>query len=272
MLRSVPNRAEPLAWNQLGEPPKRSSATDGSRSNKGARRKQVAGSKKATSRKLSPEGIVATAMRVADTDGLDAVTIRRLASDLNVKPMSLYVHIATKDDLLALMMDEVVGEMLIDKPLPDDWRAALSEIARKSHAAYAAHPWVLEAFARGSRLGPNALQHARQQSRAVSGMGLPAEDVWMIVAIIDDFVIGNAQRVATRVPELSLEHLLSPGDLAVSPELVALPAASRAGVADKRFEIGLEGFLDMIEARLLAPGPKRQSSRARKPRTLRTAS
>jgi AcrR family transcriptional regulator len=212
---------------------------------------------------------VAGAIRIADADGLDAVTVRRLAAELGTRPTSLYAHIASKADLLALMMDEVVGMMLVERPLPEDWREALSQIARRSHAAYAAHPWVLQAYARGARLGPNALQHARQQARAVSGMGVPAEEVWTIVAIVDDFVIGNAHRVTTRGSPPNLEHLLSPGDLAVSPELTALPIASLAQTATQRFEIGLEAFLDVVELRFANPGP--QAGVRRRPSAQRQA-
>lgn len=252
----MPKRATPLAWN-----PQDGSARDARSRARPPER----------SRKLTRQAIVHAAVRLADSDGLHAVTIRRLAAELDVKPMSLYVHIATKDDLLALMMDEVVGEMLIDKPLPANWRDALRASAKKAHAAYASHPWVLEAFARGSVLGPNALQQARQEARALAGMGLPAQDVWMIVATVGDFVIGNAHRVATRGTRRGFEHLLSPGDLAVSPELAALPTASSAPVAKQRFEIGLEALLDGLESRYLAsPQETGRTGRARKPRASRT--
>jgi hypothetical protein len=84
-------------------------------------------------------------------------------------------------------------------------------------------------------------------------MGVPAEEVWTIVAIVDDFVIGNAHRVTTRGSPPNLEHLLSPGDLAVSPELTALPIASLAQTASERFEIGLEAFLDVVQLRFVNP-------------------
>lgn len=220
--------------------------------------------------KLTQRRIVGAAIRLADADGLDAVTIRRLASELDVKPMSLYVHIATKDDLLALMMDEVVGMMLIEKPLSENWREALAEIAKREHAAYRAHPWVLEAFARGPRMGPNTLQHARQQARAVTGLGLSSSDVWTLIGILDDFVVGNATRIATRGSPEALEHLLSPGDLAVSPELAALRTADLAQASLERFEIGLATFLDVVERRFLSSPPARgQAGRTRKPRASR---
>jgi len=192
--------------------------------------------------------------------------MRRLAAELGTRPTSLYAHIASKADLLALMMDEVVGMMLVDRPLPDDWREALSQIARRSHAAYAAHPWVLQAFASGARLGPNALQHAKQHARAVSALRLEAGDVWAVVAIVDDFVIGNAMRIATRGSPPKLDRLLAPGDLAISPELADWQGKDLTRAAHERFEIGLEAFLDALELRFVSRGaragvPRRPSTR-----------
>jgi AcrR family transcriptional regulator len=244
----VPNRAVPPASNRDEEPTNRR----GPRGRSGTPKR---------SQRLTPEVIVAGAIRVADADGLDAVTVRRLADELGSRPATLYRHVASKADLLALMMDRVVGEMLVDKPLPEDWREALGEIARNAHGAYAAHPWVLQAWARGARLGPNALQHARQQARAVSPIGVPAEEVWTIIAIVDDFVIGNAHRVVTRGSPRRLEHLLSPGDLAVSPELAALPKASRASAAKQRFEIGLQALLDGVEAQFVTQPAQARADR-----------
>jgi len=249
----VTNRATPIAWNRDREP----SDADAGQTGRATRKR---------SRGLSREKIVAGAIGLADAKGLDCVTIRRLAAELNTRPSSLYAHIASKADLLALMMDEVVGMMLVERPLPEDWRKALTQIAQRSHAAYAAHPWVLQAFARGARLGPNAIQHARQQARAVSDMGVPTDTVWTIVAIVDDFVIGNAHRVVTRGSPPKLEHLLSPGDLAVSPELAALPTASSAHTAKKRFEIGLETLLDAVELRFANQGDKPGKARRANPR------
>jgi AcrR family transcriptional regulator len=255
-IPEVSNRATPLSWNRDQEPDK----------HQGARGRPQTSRR---SRGLTPEAIVKGAIKLADGEGLDAVTMRRLAAALDTRPTSLYAHIASKADLLALMMDEVVGMMLVDRPLPEDWREALSQIARRSHAAYAAHPWVLAAFARGSRLGPNALQHAKQHARAVSTLKLKPADVWSVVAIIDDFVIGNAMRIATRGSPPKLERLLAPGDLAISPELAEWQGKDLARVAQERFEVGLEAFLDAVELRFVNPrvraGGRQRPSAQRQP-------
>src|SRR4051794_41896312 len=93
---------------------------------------------------LSRDGIVAAALSLADAEGLDAVSIRRVAAALGARPMSLYTHIAAKDDLVDLMADAVVGEVLIDDP-PAAWRGALRVMAGRSWRAFVAPPRLLPA-------------------------------------------------------------------------------------------------------------------------------
>src|SRR6185503_20100843 len=80
---------------------------------------------------LSQDTILDAAIKIAETDGLDAVSIRRVATELGVRAMSLYTYIERKDDLLDLMADKVVEGILIEGELPDDWREAISMIARR---------------------------------------------------------------------------------------------------------------------------------------------
>ncbi|MFE7719321.1 TetR/AcrR family transcriptional regulator [Nocardia rhizosphaerihabitans] len=94
----------------------------------------------ATSKFLSAERIAATAVAVADADGLDAITMRRLATELGVAPMAAYRHVANKDEVLELMVDLVYGE--IDLPAGTEWRATLRELALAVHALILRHPWL----------------------------------------------------------------------------------------------------------------------------------
>jgi AcrR family transcriptional regulator len=194
---------------------------------------------------------VAGAIRVADADGLDAVTMRRLAGELGTRPTSLYAHVASKADLLELMANELVGMMLVDKPLADDWREALRELSRRVHAVFVAHPWTAQVLARRPRMGPNAVRRAKQLARAVDGLRLGPAEVWTLLAIVDDYVMGNALRVATGANDRGADSAITSGDLVEFPELAALPNSRLIRSHIERFEIGLEVMLDGIERHFL---------------------
>jgi DNA-binding transcriptional regulator YhcF (GntR family) len=119
------------------------------------------------------EQVVRTAIAIADTEGLDALSMRRLASALGVGPMSLYRHVASKDDLIALMTDEVFGERELPDPGPDGWRAKLGLISRLHWDLCRRHLWLprVISFTR-PMLVPNALAHTEWTLRALDGLGL----------------------------------------------------------------------------------------------------
>src|SRR5689334_3793347 len=129
-------------------------------------------------------------MRLADSDGLEAVSIRRVAAEIDARAMSLYDHFASKQDLLASMVDEGIGEILASEPLPSDWREAVAVSARRMYAAYARHPWMLFVHTERARPGPNGVKVAKQMARALANLPLAHEDVWQVQGIVNDYVIG----------------------------------------------------------------------------------
>src|ERR1700760_1242883 len=109
---------------------------------------------------LSRETIVAAAIEIADTEGLEAGSIRRLATKLGARAMSLYSHIERKGDLIDLMVDEVMGGAILpDGPPLDDWREGLRQIAQRTRESTRAHPWMIAAAFRRPFLRPHALRH-----------------------------------------------------------------------------------------------------------------
>jgi len=196
---------------------------------------------------LTRTTIVRAAIEIADRDGLDAVSIRRVAAKLGARPMSLYTHIASKDDLLDLMLNEVVAEALVPEPLPDAWREALREIARYSYRAFVAHPWTLEAFGRGARVGPNVLRHAEESAAAVAPLALEPEDAWRVLGIVDDYTLGCAVRTAT-FGQTAVEERFPVVDPGEHPELARMGYPTVMEAPDA-FEIGLETVLDGVERR-----------------------
>ena len=205
--------------------------------------------------RLSPEAIVEAAIRLADAKGLEAVSIRRVAAELDARAMSLYDHFASKRELLASMTDEVVGEMLVSQPLPDGWREAVAVSARTMFAAYARHPWAIFVAAERLGPGPNAVKLAKQMARALATLPLEHGDVWQVQGIVNDYVIGYSFRtVASPNPEY-MEMAIAPTDIVEFPELAALPDNLRTRSSIERFELGLQTVFDGIEQRFLdSPG------------------
>jgi AcrR family transcriptional regulator len=203
--------------------------------------------------RLSPEAIVAVAIGLADAEGLDAVSIRRVAAELDARAMSLYDHFASKNELLAKMTDEVVGEMLVSKPLPEAWREAVAVSARRMYAAYARHPWAI--FVAAERLSPghNSVKLAKQMARGVATLPLEQGDVWQVQGVVNDYVIGYSFRtVASPSPE-DMETAIAATDIVEFPELAALPDNLRTRASIERFDLGLQTVLDGVERRFLEP-------------------
>jgi AcrR family transcriptional regulator len=201
---------------------------------------------------LTRADVVGAALDIADADGLEAVSIRRVAGELGVRPMALYTHIASKDDLVALMLHEMSGRLLVPEPLPDDWRAALRLIARRAYDAYVQHAWALQAFGRGTRVGPNMLRRAEQSAAAVAGLDLAPADAWIALSIVHDWTIGHALHVVTLQQDSELEGQLSSADPADFPRMSRVFGVGRAASRDTVFDVALEAVLDGIERRFLA--------------------
>ncbi|EIV93376.1 TetR/AcrR family transcriptional regulator [Frankia sp. QA3] len=140
--------------------------------------------------RLTREAIVDAAVAMADAEGLEAVSIRRVAAALDARPMSLYSHFDRKDDLLALMNDQVAAEVIVPEPLPADWRDALRAIAHRTRDSSLRHPWVLQTLACQPRLGPNALRHAEQSAAAVSTLPLPPRRRVALLRAVDTYTLG----------------------------------------------------------------------------------
>jgi AcrR family transcriptional regulator len=140
---------------------------------------------------LSRAAIVAAAIEIADSDGLEAVSIRRIATKLDARPMSLYSHIERKGDLIDLMVDEAMGgAVLPEYPPPDDWREGLRQIAERTRETARAHPWMIATAFRRPFIGPNALRHIDQSLGAVSSLPLAPERKRAVLLAVDTYTLG----------------------------------------------------------------------------------
>ncbi|MFD4655447.1 TetR/AcrR family transcriptional regulator [Kitasatospora sp. NPDC058444] len=223
---------------------------------------------------LSRERIVAAALRLIDDEGLDALSTRRLATELSVSGPSLYNHFATKDELLDAVVDSVIGEVDLsmfgtsdgaaglaeadasagtagsaeaDASTGTAWPEALRDWARSYRAALAAHPNIVPVLAQGPGRRPNALRLADAVFGHLVESGWPRGQATRIGALMRYFVTGSAlASFAAGFPADAEVY-----DAADYPHLgEAHRLAGHRGTVDEgAFETGLEALLDGLALR-----------------------
>ncbi|MGW8355146.1 TetR/AcrR family transcriptional regulator C-terminal domain-containing protein [Streptomyces wedmorensis] len=126
---------------------------------------------------LSRERLVAASLELADAEGLNALTMRRVATALGVSTMTLYRHVPGKAELVRLMTDAACGEVPLG-PVPADWRTGLEQGARWLRAVYRRHRWMAHAMASFTRpvATPNAMAYTEWVLRSLRGTRLSAAD------------------------------------------------------------------------------------------------
>jgi len=134
--------------------------------------------------------IAAAAVELADNEGLEAVSMRRVAAKLGVGAASLYRYLESKDELYDLMVDRVEGEDGPPPPLTGDWRADLGDLAHKTRGAIHRHPWMANLAAGRPTFGPNSLAWAEHGLAAVDGLGLSIDEMLVAGEILQAFVRG----------------------------------------------------------------------------------
>lgn len=204
-------------------------------------------------RSLTRDQVVDAAVRLLDAEGYQALSMRRVAQELGVGTMSIYWHVADRDELLDLVVDRVVSTQLLDE-VPADWRTALSMIAHGALRMYEENPWILDAGPRPT-LGEVILEHVEQSIAATSGMGLPFSERMAAVAVLDDYVLGYVLNRHVRggpdgPPPLSptARARVDSGDFPFYAEAVSSPGAQEEYEAAQGFEAGLTIVLDGIAA------------------------
>jgi AcrR family transcriptional regulator len=235
-----------------------SSDRSDNRRDRAAERRQRGRARTRTRRALDTDAIVDTGLRIADTEGVDAVSMRRIASELGVGTMSLYHHVTDKEELLELMSDAISADLLVPGEILGDWREALRAIARRTHAAFLRHPWLLDTAGRRPLVTPNALRHVEQSVAVVASLDVDRETAIAMVMATDDYTIGHVfrrLRIGTgERPDASEEDRARVRELLATGEFphVARVFADEEEIAPPpdTFETGLEWLFDGIQARL----------------------
>lgn len=220
--------------------------------------------------RFSRDQIAAAALAIADAEGFEAVTMRRIARALGAGTMSLYRYIKTRTDLLALIDDALLGESLVPGDLPADWKQAIAAVARQSRQTFLRHPWAIQvlqgiAAARGAMPGPNAMRHFEQSLAALATAPFSTTAKLDLLAIVDDYVYGHilraaelTERLRTGTPDPGADpaRQFAEAQLATGsfPHLAALAGGAAAWAPagqdriDERFERGLRLLIEGIAA------------------------
>ncbi|MFJ3215441.1 TetR/AcrR family transcriptional regulator [Kitasatospora sp. NPDC086801] len=157
---------------------------------------------------LTPHRIAEAAVAIADAEGLDAVTMRRLATTLGVAPMAAYRYVSGKDELIDLMVDFVYGELPLDAPATG-WRDTMHTLALHLRAMNLAHPWIVRAAA--LPLTPNQLAIPERAFAALADHGLDADTTMAVFRTVIGYVQGSvAAEIALHT--LQRDHGWSDGD------------------------------------------------------------
>ena len=192
--------------------------------------------------KLTREKIAATALAIADKEGFTAVSMRRVAQELQVGTMSLYYYVKTKDDLIAAMDDALMGEALLPS-LPKDWRRAMMEIAKRTHAVFIRHPWALVGML-SAPPGLNAMRHMEQCLEALAETSMTPKQKMTLLAMVDDFVFGHALREAASDATIDIEFAAAQLATGAFPRLAEMFSGGRIEAHKGRFDQGLLALLD----------------------------
>jgi AcrR family transcriptional regulator len=137
---------------------------------------------------LSRERVLLAGMALADEGGIDGLTMRKLADELGVKAMSLYNHVANKDDLLDGMVDAVWGEIVL--PEADvDWKVKVRQLATSAHEALLRHPWASTLHSRQDP-GPKRFRYGDSLLGSFRDAGFSKEVTYDAYHIIESYILG----------------------------------------------------------------------------------
>ena len=210
---------------------------------------------------LSAEAVIETALRLVDRDGLDALSMRRVAQELGTGAASLYAYFANKDELLEHLLDRVVGEI----PLPvagdqadpaEAWTAVVKRSCWDSRAVFLAHRDLVKVARANIPVGPNSLRYTEAMLAVLRGAGIPDKiAAWgmdqMSLVIVADAVESAIHASHGRQTEADAEPYLAQvreyfGALPAErfPNLVAMAQAMTEGSGDERFAFAIDLMVD----------------------------
>ncbi|MEV5310705.1 TetR/AcrR family transcriptional regulator C-terminal domain-containing protein [Streptomyces sp. NPDC052610] len=216
---------------------------------------------------LSRAVIVREAVAMLDAEGVEALSMRKLAARLNAGATSLYRHVATKDELMELAVDEVAAEIHVPPAGGADWRAAVTEAATSFRATSLRHPWLSSVLGQAglAYLGPNLMSFSERLAALFTAVGFPepsraidtvlsyvigmstTESAWLVtVARSGESEADFIARLMPAAQQAASEHDHLSTSYGKAMEAAGDPVALR----DTKFAYGLEVVLDGLALRL----------------------
>ncbi|WP_040780658.1 TetR/AcrR family transcriptional regulator [Nocardia pneumoniae] len=210
---------------------------------------------------LHRDQIISAAVEILDAEGLESLSMRKLGAKLGAGATSLYWHVANKEELLELVLDQFWGMVQTPEPEQASWRELLTTFAYSLRATIRAHPWMTSLVGQLPSIGPNSLRLSDRLRRAFVQAGFRGVDIYLASGTVMCFVLGQV------IPEIAWEkasggaEIDTDGILRVMDELAGdypdmladyrstVPSDPEVGRA-MAFDFGLLCVLDGLEARL----------------------
>jgi AcrR family transcriptional regulator len=211
--------------------------------------------------------ITDAAVRIADAEGLEAATMRRIAAEIGAGAMSLYRYVPSRDDLIMLMADRLMGEIDVAGLPSGDWRTDLTRYADGLRAMWLRHPWIATVHRSLAGYGPSQLSLI-ERVMGVLDAHVSIDENLGLIAILNGYTEGAARDAVSPAEEVRrsglsepewmarsyprVRQLLQSGEYPIFAKIARQPRLSR----DDQFRYGLERVLDCIAAALpSATGP-----------------
>jgi AcrR family transcriptional regulator len=204
---------------------------------------------------LGQELIVDTAIRILDAEGLDGVSMRRVAQELGTGPASLYAHVSNKDELLELMLERIAGEVQLPEELdPARWQEQMKEIARDLQRVWTSHADIAKVSLITIPTGPNQLRIAEAMLILMRGGGVPDQAAAWALDRLGMYVDADAIEASMYTAKVrqgfnaeayfsGLQDYFRRLPPERFPNITSMVDTLTAGNGDERFEFGLDVFI-----------------------------
>ena len=198
---------------------------------------------------LSREKIVDAALRLMEREGLQSVSMRKLAQELDAGAATLYWHVGDKEQLLGLMLDRIVGQSKVVEPDPEHWQEQVKQLARNARELLKSHRDAAQLSMGRIPTGPNSLPVLERYLAVLAAASLPPRVIAYASDMFSLFVGAFAFEESLPPPDVAALAAamegLSPNEY---PHVTSLAADLMAGDTDERFEWALELLVRGLEA------------------------